>query len=461
VLPGTLTKIEKGAQGRLLVVQAPAGYGKTTVLAYAARSLRWRTAWYKLDALDQDPMVFAASLVQSIRKRVPGFGTILEERLADIAEVPLSTSEALGILASELASEVDGELHIVLDDYHEAANSAGLNSAIDYLLGSMPDHLHVIVLTRYEPSFQLAKLRLSDDAAELREDDLRLGAEQVTAIIGERAGLSLVHDDVEALLRFTEGWAASVVLASKSLSSHELHALRDALEDPRLRVDVYSYLAEQVLAKESDRVQRFLKSTCCLEYMTPALADDVTDSSHTERFLDYLTAKGLFTLRTEEGNFRYHRLFRDYLRHRVAQDDGPAAFREQQLKAAAALSRTGDFQAAAELYFCAGHPALAAGAIARSGETGIDSCAADTLAGWAERLNLAEAPVAAYREYLEGHVLLRRGDYASALSSFRRAHHLLGEGQERRVRFLVLSAIERALFCRRRVKTEHSAPVEN
>jgi len=214
-----MARIQSGAARRLLLVQAPAGYGKTTVIGEAARRLKWRAAWYKLDMLDQDPLVFVASLAESIRRVVPGFGSILADRLADLHDAPLSTEELLGILASEINDEVEGPLHIVLDDYHESANSPALNAAADYLLASVPSDVHFVVLTRYEPAFQLSRLRLAEEVAVVDRDALRFSARQAAAFLRRRGMSERDAASLDYVLGMTEGWPASLVLISNALAS--------------------------------------------------------------------------------------------------------------------------------------------------------------------------------------------------------------------------------------------------
>jgi LuxR family maltose regulon positive regulatory protein len=155
-----LEKVAEGAHRRLLLVSAPAGYGKSTLIAEAAARLDWTTAWYKLDVLDHDPTVLVASLTEAIRRQVAGFGEVVVERLSNSREVPITVSELLALFVHELEDEVKLTLHLVLDDYHEASASLGLNKALDFVLANLPAHVHLVLLTRFEPSFSARETAL-------------------------------------------------------------------------------------------------------------------------------------------------------------------------------------------------------------------------------------------------------------------------------------------------------------
>ena len=122
---------------------------------------------------------------------------------------------------------------------------------------------------------------------------------------------------VDRLIELTEGWPASLVLASFALEWLDLDSLETALSDPRLKQDIYSYLAEQVYLREQDPARHFLQQTCCLEHVTRELGNALAGIEHAHRQLADLAAKQVFTFAIgTEGSYRYHNLFRDYLRQR-------------------------------------------------------------------------------------------------------------------------------------------------
>ena len=307
IRPGVLAKLAEGAERRLLIVRAPAGYGKTVVVAEASRRLGWRAAWYRLDVLDHDPAVLIASLVQTIREPVPGFGAILLERFAEAHEVPMSPSEMTALLVSELRDEVDGELHIVIDDYHQAIASTELNRTLDYLLANLPSNVHLVLLTRYQPTIATTRLKLDDQIIEVSFEDLRLDAAQIVELFAARSRPGLAHGQAQRLAGLTEGWPASLVLISRALSWTNLGSIEHALVDPRLTSDVFSYLSEEAFRREDAETVAFLLATCCLESMTVELADKVARTDHAQRSLERLVAHNVFTfVDRATGTYRYH-----------------------------------------------------------------------------------------------------------------------------------------------------------
>ena len=422
IRPEVLAKLAEGAGLRLLTVRAPAGYGKTAVVAEAARRLGWRAVWYRLDVLDHDPAVLVASLVQAIRERVPVFGGILIERFAEAHEVPMSPSEMAALLVSELRDEVDGDLHIVIDDYHQAIASNELNRALDYLLANLPGNVHLVLLTRFQPAVATTRLKLDDQIGEVTFEDLRLDAGQVAEIFAARSHARLTDEQAERLVRLTEGWPASLVLISRALDWTNLGSIEHALVDPRLTSDIFSYLSEEAFRREDAETVAFMLATCCLESMTVELADKVARTDHGQRSLERLVAHNVFTfVDRATGTYRYHQLLRDYLRQWYANEHGSGAFRDLQLHTAAAVEDAGDPETAIELYFAANEPGEALAVVSRSGELVTDNCRFDSLRSWLDRLAPNAESDDPWVLFLAGQLTLREGDPSKALDALTRA----------------------------------------
>ncbi len=449
IRPEVVDKLARGAGLRLLTVRAPAGYGKTAVVAEAARRLGWRAVWYRLDVLDHDPAVFIASLVQAVRERVPDFGGILIERFAEAHEVPLAPSEMAALLVSELRDEVDGELHVVIDDYHQAIASSELNRALGYLLANLPDNVHIVLLTRFQPVVATTRLKLADQTVEVTFEDLRLDAGQVAELFAGRSHARLTDEQAERLVRLTEGWPASLVLISRALDWTNLGSIEHALVDPRLTSDIFSYLSEEALRREDAETVAFMQATCCLESMTVELADKVARTDHGQRSLERLVAHNVFTfVDRATGTYRYHQLLRDYLRQWYANEHGSGAFRDLQLHTASAVEDAGDPETAVELYFAANEPGEALAVVSRRGELVTDNCRFDSLRSWLERL----APNAASEDpwvlFLAGQLTLREGDPSKALDALTRAEASFRAHDDRWGVYHALSAIEAIWFWR-------------
>jgi len=439
---GTVERIAQGGDRRLLLLRAPAGYGKTTVVAEAARRLGWSTAWYTVDLLDRDPWTFAAGVVEAVSRVVPDFGRTLRSRLAARPELPLPPRELYTLLLSAFESELRGPLHLILDDYHEGAGER-LDELLGYVLSTMPAGLHVTVLTRYQPGFSTARLRLEGQLEELPIDELRLTIEQAAMLLERTAGRSLDRSHVEHLLFEAEGWPAGLVLAGRALRAVPSTGSTD-LADPRLRSDLFTYLAEQVFGRETRATRAFLKRSCCLERLTPELATRIGGSPAALRHLRDLVERGAFTFRDGNGRYRYHRLFRDYLRHKVTQEEGAEAHRQDQLAAAEACEETGDPLEAVSLFLAAGNARRGVAVIARHGEPLLDRCPPAVLREWSDRLGERAGDLHRWRLLLDAHVLMRDAEYDEALDRLRRA--AADVDGDRDLRFLVASGVERTLY---------------
>ena len=432
---------------RLTVVCAPAGYGKTTTTAAALERCGRPAAWYKLDILDHDPIAFLAAMTRAVRRLHPRFGSALLRELeaGPVVDVPPQ------VLAAQFCSECDRlvrtHAHIVLDDYHETMDAAGMNEVLGYLLENCPETIHFVVLTRYEPAFRLEKLRLGGEVTRIPRDLLLFDVTQVAEVLALRSGRRHELEFVRRLLALTEGWPASVVLAGMALEWLDPASLEDALADPRLRMDVFSYLAEQVFSRQTEAVQAFLLGTCCVEALSAELAERLTGSGSASRHLHFLARNQVFTFEAgRRGTYRYHNLLRDFLRQRYVQDEGEQAFRTLQLETASALEDYGDAASAIELLLGANEIELALGVIARGGETELERRPSEQLRIWVGRLASAVEAGRPWALVVTGVLDTRESRFAAALSALRLAAETLQREGDRDGLYQVLSITEWAEF---------------
>ena len=449
IRPETADLLARCLSRRLTVIRAPAGYGKTTVAREAVRRFHLRCVWYKLDVLDQDPVVLIASLVHALADDRRGFGDFILDRLANAHDVPYPIERMVADFVTAATEALTDELHIVLDDYHEAADSPALNRTLDYLVANLPATVRFIVLSRYEPAFGLAKLRLDDELGLVGTEDLRFGSHEVLQAIAARAGTSLTPAQGAELAALTEGWPASVVLAALAAVWVGVDAVEDALADPRLKQDVFSYLAEQVYSRQDVDVRTFLRRTCCLDSITPELAARLTDRDDAHAVLHHLQTRGVFTFAADqEGAFRYHSLFREFLRHKCIQEEGTTRFRCLQIATAHAVEESGNAERAVDLCLTADEPRLALDIVARAGEHSFDAFRADTLESWLERLPDHLRETDGWARLIAAHTDMRSGRYDEALKHTGLAVERFERTSDSSGLYHALSATERTLFWR-------------
>jgi len=299
------------ARGRVLVC-APAGFGKTALLAHWARGGGRPVAWLGLDAGDGDPARFWRYAVAALDRARPG----LAGRVGPL--LPRSSDGLVTALINELAADPgpDGVL-LVLDDYH-LVDSGPVHESVAFLLENLPPGLRVVVSGRADPPLPLARLRARGHLAELRAADLRFTPGEAAALLGETAGPGLPAAAVAALVARTEGWAAGLQLAGLSLRGHADAAGFVAAFSGSHRF-VLDYLADEILDNQAGPVRSFLLETSVLQRLSGELCDAVTGRAGGQAMLQDIERAGLFLVPLDEvrGWWRYHHLFADLLRVRL------------------------------------------------------------------------------------------------------------------------------------------------
>jgi LuxR family transcriptional regulator, maltose regulon positive regulatory protein len=213
------------------------------------------------------------------------------------------------------------KLVIVLDDYH-LIDSPAVDRAVEFLIENQPETLHVIISARSDPPLPLARLRATGDLNEIRAVDLRFSEEETEEYLNRRMRLSLTRKHLATIEQKTEGWAVALHLAALSLVECEDHESCIATISGEHR-HVTDYLLEEVLALQTEQTQTFLLATCVLDRMTASLCDELTGRSDSQSLLEELDRKNLFVTPLDEQRtwYRYHHLFADLLRNRLARTD--------------------------------------------------------------------------------------------------------------------------------------------
>lgn len=301
---------------RLVLVSAPAGFGKTTLLTQWAN--RWqgsaagavrRVAWVSLDAGDGDVRSFLASLVAGARVAVD----LEADERTPVGSVLVSLVNAIDGL--------DGELVVALDDYH-VIESAQVHAAVTFLLDNLPANAAVAMTTRADPPLPVARLRARGELLELRAADLRFDQEEADAFLNGVMALDVGADHVASLGERTEGWVTGLQLAAVALQTGtDVARFVDRFTGSHRFV--LDYLLEEVLDRQSEDVRRFLLDTAVLDRLTGPLCDAVTGRQDGSRRLEELERANLFLVPLDEDRhwYRYHHLFADALRARLLAED--------------------------------------------------------------------------------------------------------------------------------------------
>ena len=310
-----LSRLSEDRPARLVVISAPAGWGKTCLLRdWRLADTASRTAWVSVDPGDNDPVRFWAHVIASVAGVSPGFGA---------AALPVLTAPGAGSLDAVLPMLVNelevlpAPVTLVLDDYHLISNQDILRS-VAFMVEHLPPAVRLALAVRADPELPLARLRARGEMFEIRADDLRFTEAETAALLNGTLGLALAPADIRALQQRTEGWAAGLYLAGLSLRGRpEPSAFIQAFAgDDRQIVD---YLLAEVLDGLPAEIRSFLLRTSVLDRLSGPLCDAVTGGSGSQRLLEEMERANLFLVRldTRRRWYRYHQLFGELLRHEL------------------------------------------------------------------------------------------------------------------------------------------------
>jgi LuxR family maltose regulon positive regulatory protein len=317
-----LDRLFEEVPAKLVLVVAPAGWGKTSLLRdWRASGEASGPAWLSADPADNDPARFWTGVIAALRTVCPGAG-------ADALQVLKAPghSAADGVLPSlinDLAGAA-GRVTLVIDDFHLITNEE-IKQGFAFLVDHLPVTLGLVVATRRDPDLPLARMRARGELAEFRADDLRFTEAETADLLNGTLGLALAPRDVHALQQRTEGWAAGLYLAGLSLRGREdvTKVIGEITGETRQIVD---YFAAEVLAGRPAPVRSFLLRTSVLDSFCGPLCDAVTGSSGSHELLEELERSQLFLVPLDPVRrwYRYHTLFAEWLRHELGARAAPA-----------------------------------------------------------------------------------------------------------------------------------------
>jgi LuxR family maltose regulon positive regulatory protein len=343
-----IERLNEGLHRKFTLISAPAGFGKTTLVSEWITEIknpqaasRKRVAWLSLDESDNDPARFLTYFIAALGQAEGIEANIGEGALGMLqSPQPPLTEAVLTSLLNEIAALPD-RLILVLDDYH-LIEAQAIHDALTFLLEHLPPQMHLVIATREEPSFPLARLRVRGQLTEVRATDLRFTTSEAAEFLDQTMNLSLSTEDVAALERRTEGWIAGLQLAAISMQGRKDTAtlIKSFTGSHRFVLD---YLVEEVLEQQSESIQTFLLQTTVLDRLTGSLCDAIlsrgteeqrskgdfdtsaphlpSPSASGQEILEHLERSNLFVVPLDEERrwYRYHHLFADLLWQRLHQ----------------------------------------------------------------------------------------------------------------------------------------------
>lgn len=373
-----------GPPRKLTLIRAPAGWGKSTLLAdwHALESETRPFGWVALDGGDNDPVQFWTYLIHALRTLDPSAGEVSLPMLR--APRVSVVEDVLPALCNELTA-LPHQVVLVLDDYHLVRNPE-IDEGLSFFLEHLPQTLELVVSSRSEPALPLARLRARGELAEIDAQQLRFSEEEAELFLNDLHGLGLDRGDVIRLRELTEGWAAGLYLATLTIRGRE--SANEFIEafagDDRHVVD---YLSAEVLAGLPDEMRGFLLHTSVLERLCASLCDAVTDRPGSERTLHELERSNFFLipLDTKREWYCYHHLFGELLRHELALAE-PEHARTLHRRASAWHREHGDPSEAIHHATAAGDVADASELILRHWIESRNEARLETLLAWLDGL---------------------------------------------------------------------------
>lgn len=385
--PRLLAQLDRGLLGQCILVCAPAGYGKTTLLAQWIERTELPAVWLSLDDGDDEPALFLEELVEAVGTANPGCCRGTRSMLARAALPPLD------VLTRQLANDLDDldEFVLVLDDCQNLRDPSALE-ILRRLLFQPPRSVHLVLSCRADPRIPLGALRGRGLLHEVREADLRFREQEAAQYLEQALGRPLNQSQVIALLERTEGWITGLHLAALSLQGRPDvdQGIREFAGSDRYIAD---YLLEELLARLDPALQEYLQATSILERLCAPLCRVVAAEVPLEVVegkptLEWLEDANLFLLSLDEQRewFRYHRLFRDLLRHRLEASRPPGQVAALHVRAGEWLGANQQVEGAIDHLLKAGRPDLAGDVVEENRREALDWERWRALEWWVHRL---------------------------------------------------------------------------
>ncbi len=386
------------SSSRLVLVEAPAGFGKTIAVAqWAASVVEDRPfAWVSLDRGDDDPARLWSHIVTALQRACPRFGG--EDILRALrSRVPDISGTVLPVLANKLA-ELPAPVVVVLDDYHVITDQS-CHEQVGFLLSHLPGTVQLVLLTRASPPLPLARLRAAGELAEVGMDELRFTGAEVAALVRTVAAVDLLETDLADLVEPTEGWPAGVYLAALSLRGHSSPTdfIRQFTGGNRFIVD---FVAEEVLSRQPAEIRQFMTRAAVLGRFCAPLCDAISGSANAAEIIETIERDNLFLVPLDDHRrwYRFHHLFAQALLGQLASTE-PDMVLALHRRASAWYRESGSAEEAIDHALAAGDGTAAVAIIADHWPAYMDTGRVGTVRGWLRALGdeqISNDPLAAH-----------------------------------------------------------------
>lgn len=377
-----MERLQASINQKLTLISAPAGFGKTTLVGEWSNQSKSPVAWVSLDSGDNDPARFWSYLIGALQTLQSNLGKGALAMLQSPEPAPIVV--ILTNLINDIAA-FPGSFSLVLDDY-QAIRARSIHESLFFFIEHMPAQMHIVILSRSDPSLPLARLRARNQLHEIHSDALRFDLEEAREFLNRVMDLELTTDDVAALETRTEGWIAGLQLAALSMQGREdvtdfIHTFSGN------QYYIFSYLVEEVFAQRPKGTLDFLLRTSILDRLCATLCDSILEKQNSLASLQALERANLFLLPLDDQHqwFRYHQLFADILRARL-QKTQPGLIPELHRRAAEWFESSNLMEEAIKHALAAQDFPLAARIVEKIAGPTIVSGQIRTALGWLESL---------------------------------------------------------------------------
>lgn len=307
-------RMKKIPEYPLTIIHSGAGFGKSTALALFMRDENIPGCWYSISSMDDDILPFLSYIIHSIRGVIPDFGQDIEEYIETMDRY--IREEDLSYLCSLFINEileVNSDITLILDDYHQIEHSYTINSWIEKLLQHIPSNLHMVISSRSRPGWKhLTKMRVNGQLLEITREDLVLTIEEMELLLIDLYGLEIEPAHLESIYQLTEGWIIALCMIAQQIPlTGDISTL---LEHSSFSLqDLFDYLVMEVFSKQPPMIQQFLEQTSILDILEEELCDEIIGIQGASSMLEQLKERNLFIQKIGLKHYRYHALFKEFL----------------------------------------------------------------------------------------------------------------------------------------------------
>ena len=404
---------------KLILISAPAGYGKTSLLTDYAYETDLPVCWYTLDAFDRDLRVFLEHLIATIARQFPAFGERSRSSLQHTADLGHNLYPLVTTLVREIYDTIPQYFTLILDDYHTVEDQDKIAEFLDLFETYVDENCHLILASRTLPALpSLSLLVARQQVAGLSIDEMRFTPVEIQTLAHQNYGLELVPQQAQELAERTEGWITGILLTTTPRWKPEQPAnLRG-----QIHVGLYDYLSKQVLDQQPVPLRDFLLGSSVLDELSPELCVAVLGVEQAADLMDQLRSRNLFVteFQGEDNRLRYHDLFRSFLQTHLRRQS-EARFRELMRRAAQTYASLGRWEQSVSRYLALQEYEAVVEIVERMATDLFEAGRWDTLASWIDAL--PEALRAAHPHVLvqRAKIYTERGEHTAALALYNQA----------------------------------------